>query len=283
MGFRTKPLALVTDGQQCFCTLGNVWNSSGDPIWIEIYIGPYFDSTRPIWVGLVAEQRSSISPAIRKLEGNISELSDDDWDGYNISLKQTAERLSQHSYQAIEQYKEHDYVWLGRYFDEKTTTAEECFSLIRRWLGWIDVTLRKPARRKTKGSTTKRATVFTRTAQNAFRDDVQHAWNYKCAVTDLDFQPALRASHILPWADYPEHRTDPNNGLLLNSTLDALFDGGFISFKDDGMIKISRFFPKEWVKKLHVKASDKLRLPNKHLPRLRHFLTQHRQLRYLGD
>lgn len=63
-------------------------------------------------------------------------------------------------------------------------------------------------------------------------------WQGKCCVTGLDLPELLRASHIRPWAkcENDEQRLDVFNGLLLAPHLDALFDGGWISFQDDGQI-----------------------------------------------
>jgi predicted restriction endonuclease len=47
----------------------------------------------------------------------------------------------------------------------------------------------------------------------------------------------LRASHIKPWAscDSDEERLDVFNGLLLAPHLDALFDGGWMTFDSKGL------------------------------------------------
>jgi putative restriction endonuclease len=58
---------------------------------------------------------------------------------------------------------------------------------------------------------------------------------------------ALRASHILSWKEYPKLRADPDNGLYLVGTLDALFDRGRISFDKKLRIMISDVIPiHEW-------------------------------------
>lgn len=62
----------------------------------------------------------------------------------------------------------------------------------------------------------------------------------KCSVTDCPATDVLRASHIKPWRfSTNTERLDPYNGLLLIPNLDALFDIGLISFKDNGEIIIS--------------------------------------------
>jgi predicted restriction endonuclease len=62
-----------------------------------------------------------------------------------------------------------------------------------------------------------------------------------CYVTGFADAQLLRASHIKPWKDSNNiERLDHFNGLLLTPNYDALFDGGFISFEDDGRICISK-------------------------------------------
>jgi len=51
----------------------------------------------------------------------------------------------------------------------------------------------------------------------------------------------LRASHIKPWSESNDtEKIDGNNGLMLAPHVDLLFDQGFISFKDNGTLMISK-------------------------------------------
>lgn len=62
----------------------------------------------------------------------------------------------------------------------------------------------------------------------------------KCQLCLVDKQELLIASHIKPWCKSSSvERTDVNNVFLLCPHHDALFDKGFISFKDNGDILIS--------------------------------------------
>ncbi len=65
-------------------------------------------------------------------------------------------------------------------------------------------------------------------------------WTCSC-VTGLDVPELLRASQIRSWArcETDEQRLDLFNGLLLAPHLDALFDGGWITFSDAGQALIS--------------------------------------------
>lgn len=61
-----------------------------------------------------------------------------------------------------------------------------------------------------------------------------------CQLTGISQPDLLRASHIKPWRDSdPMERLDSENGLLLAANADALFDKGYITFDDQGVIKVS--------------------------------------------
>lgn len=83
--------------------------------------------------------------------------------------------------------------------------------------------------------------VVQRVGQNLFRSALLDYWQGQCCVTGLDVPELLRASHIKPWAscDNDDERLDVFNGLLLAPHVDALFDGGWISFADDGRVLVS--------------------------------------------
>jgi len=51
----------------------------------------------------------------------------------------------------------------------------------------------------------------------------------------------VRASHAKPWRDCinNDERLDGENGLLLTPSIDHLFDRGFITFEDSGVLVIS--------------------------------------------
>lgn len=83
--------------------------------------------------------------------------------------------------------------------------------------------------------------VVQRVGQGLFRGALLDYWQGKCCVTGLDVPELLRASHIRPWArcETDEQRLDVFNGLLLAPHLDALFDGGWISFSNEGAVLVS--------------------------------------------
>lgn len=86
--------------------------------------------------------------------------------------------------------------------------------------------------------------VVQRIGQDLFRGALLDYWQGRCCVTGLAESSLLRASHIKPWAKCvsDNERLDVFNGLLLAPHLDALFDGGWISFSDQGGMLISKHF-----------------------------------------
>lgn len=79
----------------------------------------------------------------------------------------------------------------------------------------------------------------SRIGQGLYRKRLIAYWG-SCSVTGLSNLPLLKASHVKPWrTSSNEERLDPMNGLLLQPTLDHLFDSGFISFSHEGLIIFS--------------------------------------------
>ncbi len=118
--------------------------------------------------------------------------------------------------------------------------------------------------------------VKERVGQGIFRDALIAFWQGRCAVTGLALPALLRASHIKPWADCAnnEERLDVFNGLLLAPHLDALFDGGWITFNDDGNLVRSALLDAAASQLLGVTKDMKLtHIAAEHRP----YLEYHRQ------
>lgn len=99
--------------------------------------------------------------------------------------------------------------------------------------------------RKKIDSTIKAALVNARVGQGKFRSEVLELWGNSCAVTGSATSEAIRASHIKPWRhSTDDERLDPNNGLPLVASLDALFDTGLISFASSGPLIVSSVMAK---------------------------------------
>lgn len=83
------------------------------------------------------------------------------------------------------------------------------------------------------------AYIKVRVNQSVFREKLLQRYN-NCCLCKVENTELLIASHIKPWSEsYAKEKLDVENGLLLCPNHDALFDGGFISFDDDGKILIS--------------------------------------------
>lgn len=87
--------------------------------------------------------------------------------------------------------------------------------------------------------------VRLRVNQSFFRRRVLSAYNNRCCITGLGVPALLTASHIVPWADDPENRLNPRNGLCLNTLHDRAFDRGLIWVDDDFVVRISEILQGE--------------------------------------
>lgn len=84
--------------------------------------------------------------------------------------------------------------------------------------------------------------IKTRVNQSFFRSTILSSYNLKCCITGLSVPEFLIASHIIPWSEDEENRTNPHNGVCLNSIHDRAFDNGFITVTPDFKILASNFF-----------------------------------------
>lgn len=124
------------------------------------------------------------------------------------------------------------------------------------------------------GPTTKRQLVLARIGQGVFREAVLSLWNSRCAVTGTTF--AVRASHIVPWRECNDaERLDPNNGLPLVATLDALFDSCLISFDIGGKIIFSIRLPEH--ERTRLRITSDMRLRDKPATETERYLQSHRE------
>ena len=89
------------------------------------------------------------------------------------------------------------------------------------------------------GPTETEATVHIRAAQSFFRKAVLAAYGARCCVTGNPVPQLLTASHILPWADFPEQRANPQNGLCLAAHFDRAFDQGLVTFNEGLRLELS--------------------------------------------
>lgn len=124
-------------------------------------------------------------------------------------------------------------------------------------------------------ATTKEQLVLARIGQGRFRESVLAGWNYRCAVTGSSL--VVRASHIKPWRVSNDfERLDPNNGLPLVATLDALFDAHLITFNRSGSIELSTRIP-EFERSCLGIAND-MKLRRAPSPEMQKYLEKHREI-----
>lgn len=114
--------------------------------------------------------------------------------------------------------------------------------------------------------------VVQRVGQNIFRERLMKYWQGRCPLTGISYRALLRASHIKPWKDCgtDSERLDVYNGLLLSALWDAAFDGGLVTFDNDGCPRFSAQLGSDAVACLQYKHA--LGLTDKH----RAFLEWHR-------
>lgn len=113
--------------------------------------------------------------------------------------------------------------------------------------------------------------IKARVNQSFFRSTILSSYNLKCCITELSIPDFLVASHIMPWSKDLENRTNPHNGLCLNSIHDKAFDRGFITVTPNYKILISNFFD-DYSNDLAVKdffkkyQNQSINLPDRFLP-----------------
>lgn len=84
------------------------------------------------------------------------------------------------------------------------------------------------------------AIIRCRVNQSLFREKLLKRYNNKCCICGVNNAEFLLASHIKPWRECNStEKLDSDNGLLLCPNHDKLFDGGYISFDEEGKILIS--------------------------------------------
>lgn len=106
--------------------------------------------------------------------------------------------------------------------------------------------------------TTKKAIIDARIGQGLFRENLIAIWK-SCSIGKYEKIDLLIASHIKPWKDSTNReKLDPYNGLLLKPNYDKLFDKGYISFEDSGIIKISPLLLEADLLAFGVSRADKL-------------------------
>lgn len=96
------------------------------------------------------------------------------------------------------------------------------------------------SQRQLRGDLERIQLIKARRGQGLFKANVRLV-EHRCRVTGVGEIKHLRASHIKPWSQSDDReKLDGQNGLLLSPHVDHLFDRGFISFKKQGELLISK-------------------------------------------
>lgn len=106
-----------------------------------------------------------------------------------------------------------------------------------------------------------------RKGQNTFRRRSVKAHgkhNISCEATLSTLSFATDACHVKPHSICEEHEMlDPNNSILLLSSIHRAFDAGYISFDNEGKIIMSKKLDKwEW-ECLGLTGKERIRMPGK--------------------
>lgn len=131
-----------------------------------------------------------------------------------------------------------------------------------------------------KNETEKLSIVKSRVGQGKYREDLMEKYQGQCVITGINLPKLLTASHIKPWSvSSNKERLDVENGFLLSSNLDKLFDSGLMSFKKDGKMMISSFVGKENEQKLNI--SKDITVDLKATSQLLEYLEYHRDVLFV--
>lgn len=127
--------------------------------------------------------------------------------------------------------------------------------------------------------TEKQAIGKARIGQGLFRERLLQV-EEKCRISGIKEPAFLVAGHIKPWRHSSNvERLDGENGLLLCPNADRLFDRGFISFSNDGVVLSAASISPDSLRLLGIEAGKNV---GSFSDRQRAYLEYHRQFIFLG-
>lgn len=127
----------------------------------------------------------------------------------------------------------------------------------------------------------KETIVKQRINQGIFRKSLIEKYK-KCCLCGITDERLLIASHIKPWSkSNPIEKLDSNNGLLLCSNHDTLFDKGLITFDEKGKIKISNSLDSFNQILSNLKFEDNLKI--KITSEIQKYIKYHRKNEFLDN
>lgn len=128
--------------------------------------------------------------------------------------------------------------------------------------------------------TEKEAIIKARIGQGEFRAKLLRKYNSSCIITNIKVPSVLIASHIKPWSvSSNSERLSSENGFILSATYDRLFDGGLISFCDNGKLLISSMITKDDAQILNLDTSKNYDI--KYNFSMKNFLDYHRDVIFI--
>lgn len=133
---------------------------------------------------------------------------------------------------------------------------------------------------KSLSQTEKTAIIKSRIGQGLFRKKVLVKYEGRCIITEIAESKLLVASHVKPWSvSSNENRVSAENGLLLNSLYDKMFDLGLITFSENGKIMVSKELKKETIAQIGIRTNFEYSL--KTTPLLLENMEYHRDVVFL--
>ncbi|WP_262298994.1 HNH endonuclease [Microvirga sesbaniae] len=130
--------------------------------------------------------------------------------------------------------------------------------------------------------TEREAVIKARRGQGVYRMNLEMI-EKRCRVTGVSDPRLLRANHIKPWraCKTNEERLDGYNGLLLTPNVDHLFDQGYITFDDDGGMRVSSLIQQKQLRKLGL-VRELINRPRPFRPEQIRYLEYHREYIFKG-
>lgn len=121
--------------------------------------------------------------------------------------------------------------------------------------------------------------IKQRINQSFFRMTVLSSYNNRCCISGIGNIELLEACHIVGWSENTANRTNPQNGLCMNSFFHKAYDKLFIAISPDLTIIISDELLQNTVdnkfrKYLECINGEKIIMPNKFLSK-KEFLQVH--------
>lgn len=83
------------------------------------------------------------------------------------------------------------------------------------------------------------AIIRQRVNQSFFRSAVMSAYNFKCCISGVNAPQLVEACHIVDWSEDPNNRTNPKNGLCMNSFFHKAYDKYLLAISPDLLIIVS--------------------------------------------